>query len=176
MTAFEFNRLLSKIKVNDEAFLTIYNYYYPRIILHMRSKYPDISAEDVAQDFFICLLNVKSFKYIFNPKAWVYKSCVNIAKKYFIGMNRVEIEHCQLKVEDYAIENLVVTEEINNIFDILGDDLTQKIFYLYYWEGYNLREISELLNQNKSTVKQKHVRGLKRLKKKLYSTYEWFYK
>lgn len=68
----------------------------------------------------------------------------------------------------FGAEDLVETEILNDqakrVFDALGDDCTKKIFYLYYWEGYNLREIAQLLSLNISTIKQRHARGIKKIK------------
>ena len=106
------------------------------------------------------------FKYVQNPMAWVFACCDNIAKRMLIG----ESATLPLLVsENYSVsEDLVETEILNDqakrVFDALGDDCTKKIFYLYYWEGYNLREIAQLLSLNISTIKQRHARGIKKVK------------
>lgn len=95
-----------------------------------------------------------------------FACCDNIAKRMLIG----ESATLPLLVsENYSVsEDLVETEILNDqakrVFDALGDDCTKKIFYLYYWEGYNLREIAQLLSLNISTIKQRHARGIKKIK------------
>lgn len=95
-----------------------------------------------------------------------FACCDNIAKRMLIG----ESATLPLLVsENYSVsEDLVETEILNDqakrVFDALGDDCTKKIFYLYYWEGYNLREIAQLLSLNISTIKQRHARGIKKVK------------
>lgn len=129
-------------------------------------KIPDACADDVAQEFFLQLMKSHGFKYVQNPTAWVFACCDNIAKRMLIG----ESATLPLLVsENYSVsEDLVETEILNDqakrVFDALGDDCTKKIFYLYYWEGYNLREIAQLLSLNISTIKQRHARGIKKIK------------
>ena len=129
-------------------------------------KFPDACADDVAQEFFLQLMKSHGFKYVQNPTAWVFACCDNIAKRMLIG----ESATLPLLVsENYSVsEDLVETEILNDqakrVFDALGDDCTKKIFYLYYWEGYNLREIAQLLSLNISTIKQRHARGIKKIK------------
>ena len=168
MTPSEFNRLLSRIKKDEKALEKIYDFYYPRIILHIKTKYKDISGEDVAQEFFLNLINTRKFNYILKPSLWVYTSCDNIAKKYLIESVAADLEYIQVEDNSIAIiEETIIDENIKKIFKILKDDVSKKIFYMYYWQGYNLREIAELLDINASTIKQKHTRGIKKIKEKL---------
>ncbi len=165
MTPERFNKLLKRIKNDKNALETIYDFYYPRIKLHIRRKYRNISDEDIAQEFFINLLQFDNFNHIKNPTSWIYTSCDNIAKKYFIKYELIDIDSEQICDDSLPlIEEILLNDEIRKIFEILNDETSKTIFYLYYWEGYNLREIAELLKLNKSTVKQKHTRGLKKLK------------
>ena len=77
----------------------------------------------------------------------------------------------QVLQSEQILEN---KEEIENIFNNLEDETTRKIFYLYYWEAYNFREIAEILKIKVSTVKQKHRRAIKKIKEKLVSDFENF--
>lgn len=161
----EFNNFLVKIKYDKEAFITIYNYYFPRIVMHIRRKYPKVSAEDIAQDFFLNLLHIENYKYINNPTSWIYTSCDNLVKKTISKIELVDIENLQIKDDKCILNQVIMTEQMRVVFDILGDDTSKSIFYLYYWEGYNLREITDFLKLKKSTIKQKHTRGIKKLRK-----------
>lgn len=163
---FKFNLILKQCERDNKAFETLFDFYYPRIKLHVHKKFPDACADDVAQEFFLQLMKSHGFKYVQNPTAWVFACCDNIAKRMLIG----ESATLPLLVsENYSVsEDLVETEILNDqakrVFDALGDDCTKKIFYLYYWEGYNLREIAQLLSLNISTIKQRHARGIKKIK------------
>ncbi len=47
------------------------------------------------------------------------------------------------------------------------DVTEQKITEMYYWEGYKLKEIAEILGLKYSSVKQKHKRLIKKIKNSL---------
>lgn len=169
MSIEEFNRLVKQInKGNAKAFTTIYDYYYPRIVMHIASRYPKLSPRDIAQEFFLNLLQIQNFKRINNPTAWVLTSCDNIAKK-ILRIDHV-IDCAEEDIMDFLHPNIDAIEKYAEMDYIKGllkhiDSVSQEIFYLYYREGYNLREISELLEIKLATVKQKHVRGVEKLKK-----------
>ena len=164
----EFNNCLTKIKYDRNSFLKIYDYYFPRIVLHIRRKYPRASAEDIAHDFFVNLYNIKILRYVHNPTSWIYAACDNLVKKYFSKVDMIDINQCQIIDNRTILDQIEITENMKKIFDVLEDSTSKRIFYLYYWEGYNLREISEILELKKSTIKQKHARGIKKLKIFLY--------
>lgn len=168
MTKEEFNGYLKKIKYDKQSLDRVYDYFYPRIILHIKRKYPGVQPEDVAQEFFLNLLNYESKRFIYNPASWVYTSCDNIIrKKHSREVMVIELERCNLSYDELVLEDLIINESMKEIFDKINDADTKKILYFYYWEGYNLNEISILLNKNKSTIKQKHYRAIKLLKKEL---------
>lgn len=130
---FKFNLILKQCERDNKAFETLFDFYYPRIKLHIHKKFPDACADDVAQEFFLQLMKSPGFKYVQNPTAWVFACCDNIAKRMLIG----ESAKLPLLVsENYSVsEDLVETEILNDqakrVFDALGDDCTKKIFYLY---------------------------------------------
>lgn len=168
MDVIEFNILLNRALTDKEAFSTLYKYYYPRIILHIKRLYPKADAEGTAQEFFVNLLKRKSMSFVKNPASWIYASCRNIIirnysrseKEIAVAPDSFEAPFPdtlqQLNVEQ-LLENADVVERI---FASIGDETTKKIIYLYHWEGYNLREIAKLLNIKTSTVKQKYRRAI----------------
>lgn len=164
----EFNVCMRKIQTDKEALSNIYAYYYPRIILHIHRSYPKVSAEDIAQEFFLNLLKYNYCCYIKNPASWIYVSCDNLIKKKY-GQEKVciELEKCNIDSGEILIDEIIVQEDIDKVFSAIEDRETREIIYLCYWEGYSLREVAELINKNKSTVKQKHTRAIKKLKQVL---------
>ncbi len=173
MDTIKFNYLLNKSLTDKEAFSALYKYYYPRIILHIKRTYPKADAEEVAQEFFLNLLKRKSVKFVKNPVSWIYASCKNIIVK-----NHAK-ECAEISVEDNFFEKSFfscltspdfVSEfeyktQVQKIFEQIDDEDSKKIVYLYYWEAYNLREIAQLVGLKESTVRQKHRRALKKIKK-----------
>lgn len=78
---FKFNLILKQCERDNKAFETLFDFYYPRIKLHIHKKFPDACADDVAQEFFLQLMKSHGFKYVQNPTAWVFACCDNIAKR-----------------------------------------------------------------------------------------------
>ena len=54
----EFNRLLKRVCYDKEAFVRLYRFYYPRIILYIAKECPEADAEAVGQEFFIRLIKI----------------------------------------------------------------------------------------------------------------------
>ena len=48
-----FNKLLKKIETDEKAFDELYDFYYKRIIFHLKGRFGEELSEDVAQEFFI---------------------------------------------------------------------------------------------------------------------------
>ncbi len=169
MDVVEFNLMLKGLANDNKAFEALYDFYFTRIIIHIRRKFPDASADDVAQEFFLQLIKTTKFRYVKSPTAWVFACCDNIAKRMLMGgIPSVPLfapENYSLSENFMEIEML--DDEMKHVFDMLGDECTKKIFYLYYWEGYNLREIAKILSLKPNTVKQRHARAINKLKNNL---------
>ncbi len=166
MTPREFNICLRKIKTNIKAFNRLYNYYFPKIVVHIYVIYKNKSlSEDIAQDFFVKLLETQKFYYIKFPNAWVYTVAENIAKN-IIAKEKInltepidDIQACAY--DTYAYELFGdYWEKLNQL-----DELTRKIMIMRIFEGYRYQEIAHLMNMKVDTVRQKYSRGIKKLKK-----------
>ncbi len=160
----KFNSLIKKISFDESAFEDIYKFYFPRIQLFIGRKYNDYRlGEDIAQEFFMKLGSLNIDKKIENPIAWVYKVCDNLAKdklkKEILASEIIDNLCCESLEGNYIFHN-----ELNEYLSQLNEK-TKKIIYLVYWEGYKLKEISQIMNINYVTVRQLHSRGLKKLKK-----------
>ena len=148
MTAREFNAFLKKMHSDSHAIEDIYIFYYPRIVKRISEKYGYILAEDVAQEFFLKLIqSCDKQAYVEYPTSWVYTCAENIAKRKI---------HCDSKYT-YLLQETVAAKKddiINKVFaeDILG--------FLY-----NQTEISNILKLTHSNVRQIHSRAIKKLKK-----------
>ena len=159
-----FNRCLKNIH-NELYFKKLYDYYYRRIVLHINNKYHmgDL-AEDVAQECFISLLNLKDIKYIEHYTSWLYKICDNLALR-------------KLNIENLEKQKIVVTEPPSigvSKFELFGefqrdieclDSITQEIFYYHYVESYSFKEIADIIEISYDSVRQKHHRALEELRK-----------
>lgn len=129
-----------------------------RIAYQNLCNYTD--AEDVVQEVFLSLLkSSKSFESKEHLKAWLIKvtvnKCIDIRKSFF-RKNTVPLDD---QIISYTDKESSVMEEI---FKLPKD--YRNIIYLYYYEGYTVKEIAEILGKNQNTVNSKLQRGRKKLK------------
>lgn len=164
MDVSRFNRLLQQIKYDKRAITEIYEEYYPRMILHLRRKFGKlISAEDVAHEVFLLLMSLERISEVEFPASWLYKLADNKA------VDRIRLEHNELQLsENYADpfdpDELIIREDAKKALKRL-DKESQMILYLHVWEGYNYKEISDLLQIGYANVRTKASRAFKSLKK-----------
>lgn len=121
-------------------------------------------AEDILQEVFLSLL--KSGKQEFSDKehlkAWLIKvavnKCINFRKSFWI-QKTVPLEE----------QIITYTEEESNVMDEVMKlpPEYRNIIYLYYYEGYSIKEIAELLGKNQNTINSKLQRGRKKLRAEL---------
>ena len=117
-------------------------------------------SEDVTQEVFIKLINnlenLNNQKHI---KAWLIKVTINLSKDYnksFWNKNTTSIDE-ELKYFDK--ENQNVLKELSKL-----SYEYRNIIYLYYYQGYKIKEISEILSMNQNTVSSYLTRARKELK------------
>lgn len=166
MTSREFNRHLNRITTDEKSLEHIYDYYYGRIVVHIKSNFSqgDSFATDVAQEFFLYLINGKPKPHVDYPTAWVYKCCDNIALK-ILKSQDVFVELNENIVADTCptpIDTNLYGEFEAIIRDL--DETTQKIIRLIYIDDYSYKEIAKILGIKYGTVRQKHSRAIKKLK------------
>lgn len=168
-----FNRLLNTINKDEKSFDIIYNFYYGKIVNYLLDKYGKEIAENVAQDFFLKLLRQnKDFDYINYPTAWVYACCRNLAKNKVLKTYS-EIELTDIS-EDFDYDDCVDeikfdnnSEKVLDLYDGLKqlDYSSKRLIYLHYWLGYGLDEIAKIFHINYATLRQRHKRLIKKIKK-----------
>jgi RNA polymerase sigma-70 factor (ECF subfamily) len=164
-----FNQLLKKIRKNRDALTKIYNYFYPLIVIHInRSFRGKLDGNDIAQQFFLKLLDMEIKEYINHPASWVYRISEYIAIGFLRKQNRRKTAETQAAIRDeiYAPDETYTIENTKEILDCL-DEKHRKIMYLHYWEGYTLIEISNDMNINYSTLKSMHTRAKNVLREKI---------
>ena len=165
----EFNIHLKKLKTSGESIEELYKYYYKRIVLHIGCKFSEDIAEDVAQEFFNNLVNAKNeYEYVEFPTAWVYKCSENIAKRKLQKENIYAELTEEIACEEVADEDMKYGDELYGDLTLAIkslDKLTQEIIKMVYVQGYSKVEVAEILNIKESTIRQKHRRGIKKIKK-----------
>ena len=166
----KFNKLLRKAKTDEKAFNELYSYYYKRIVHEITSYAGSDLAYDVAQIFFLNIIQRKKpFNFVHYPTAWVYTCCRNIAKKIIVNNEKYILDD-NVEPESLVVsDNLTIDSEwIDAVQPLVSDfdDETQKMLYLLYVKGYSLKEIAIITNIKYAAVRKRHSRVIKHLKEK----------
>lgn len=166
---------------NLTLFNEIYDQTYEKVLRYVISKCGNTSdIADIIQETYLELYQTilkRGATYINNPgafmlqlaKAKVYKH-YSLAEKLKRLLPRISPDR---EIAPPALEEVQVHEAyvnsatIREIWTLLQgqDQQVQKIFYLYYYCGLKLREISRELDLHESTVKHKLYRTLAELRK-----------
>lgn len=123
----------------------------------------DEDAADAIQDTILsCYENLKSLKYNRHFKTWMIRILINKCKDILQRKNRMictdEMPEMPFHEAEYA------SAEWAQMLEPL-DEKYRMIVLLYYMEGFNTREISEILDMKESTVKSRLQRGRKQIAK-----------
>ena len=120
------------------------------------------AAEDVVQEVFLKRMSRRDFRDIEHEKRWLIRVTVNECHSLWRKEGRrreVSLSGC-LPAADISQEERLQTEAMLASME----PETRLIFHLYYYEGYNLSEISEMLGWSMSKVKMRLKRGRDRLR------------
>ncbi|MBR4163461.1 MAG: RNA polymerase sigma factor [Solobacterium sp.] len=127
-------------------------------------------AEDVLQETLISYLHEKKeFDSDEHIKAWLLKTAINKAKNIrlsFWKRNRVSLET--------YMENIPFAQpQDRDLFAALMKlpESNRIVLHLFYYEGYSVKEISNILRISEGTVKSRMARGKEKLRKRI--TEEW---
>ena len=119
-------------------------------------------AEDVVQDVFFKLLKQKrqTFQDDEHLKAWLIRvtihQCLDYKKSFF--------RKTTVFPEDFDVPYEPEEQSLLEDLQQLTTD-ERNILYLYYYEGYTIREIATILGKRQNTVNSKLTRSRKKLKK-----------
>lgn len=119
-------------------------------------------ADDVTQNVLLQLYKTnKAFETEAHLKNWLMRITVNQCKNLFRSPWR---KHENL--EDYANTLIFQEEDSKELFRlVMGMDQKYRVtLLLYYYEGYSIREIAQIMNVPEKTVSTRLSRGRKILK------------
>lgn len=147
------NDLFTKI------YLNYYNIVYRVAYNYTLNRY---DSEDIVQQTFAKLYkNISKFQSVNeDTKSWLLRVTINESKNYLLSSWKRKND---LK-ED--LEIFGIKENESTLFYDLKK-IPQKyriVLYLYYFEGYNIKEISKILKITESNTKQRLKRGKEKLK------------
>lgn len=127
-------------------------------------------AEDILQDTLIKYMQqAPEFANKDHEKAWLLKVAANL------GKNR--IKYNKTRDADEINENLIAEdrEDLSFVWEAVKELPVnyREAIHLYYYEGYDTKQISHILQKNESTVRSELKRGRDRLKKILKEAYDF---
>lgn len=152
--------------MNDEKFEKVYD-LYKLDVYRLAYSYTQCSsdAEDITQKVFVKLY--RNFQKVNNgdEKFWLIKvtsnECKNFKKSFWIR-KRKNVSSEDLNFKEDEKDFLILYSSLKKI-----PEKYRICIHLYYFYGYNLNEISTLLNLNVNTVKTRIKRSKEFLKKEM---------
>ena len=150
---------IKRAKKGDiEAFIKLmdinktYMYKVAKSILNNNEDIADAIQETILS----CYKNIEKLKEIKYFKTWMTRILINKCND-VIRANKNIIYIEQEKEEGYS-ENIEQSVSLRECFDRLKPDY-KIVMIMYYDQGFNSKEISEILNINESTVRTRMARG-----------------
>lgn len=150
----------------EKVFLEIYNMYVDDIFrLCFTYLKNETDTEDAVQEVFMKLLKYKgTFENKEHAKAWLVVTASNYCKDY--------LKHWWRKrknIDDYAetigTDKIQIDETMELIMNL--PDKYKTTIYLYYYEGYNSRQIAKMLHKPEGTIRSYLSSARKMLKDEL---------
>ena len=118
-------------------------------------------AQDAIQDTFCRYLEKKpEFRDEEHEKAWLIRVATNICR----DMIRFRLRHPKVDIDE--IENtLVAPEQKETLKELFALPVKQKtVIYLHYVEGYQIKEIADILGITEGAVKTRLLRGREQMR------------
>jgi len=127
----------------------------------------EMDAEDVLQMSFVKIFkNLKQYQYKSTPGAWIKRiiinNCIDFLKKrkmYFEEItDRIDVSKEEEEEPDYNVN--IVKEAVNEL--ALG---YRAVFTLYAFEGYDHKEIAEIMGTSEANSKSQYSRAKQHVKR-----------
>lgn len=115
-------------------------------------------SEDIVQDVFMAMLKKMPFKTEEYLKAWLIRVAINKSKNYLKSMRKKVLALDEnIKVPTYTHEDGL--EEIT-----LLPEFDRNAIYLYYYEGYSIKEIAKITGKSANSINIRLCRAREKLK------------
>lgn len=135
---------------------------YSNMIMQVayQNSFNKSDSEDITQEVFIRLMkNLDNIDTKEHLKAWLIRVTINLSKDYnksFWNRNTTAIVE---DIKSFSEESQEILTEISKL-----KPKHRNIIYLYYYQGYKINEIAEILSMNENTVSSTLTRARKELK------------
>jgi RNA polymerase sigma factor (sigma-70 family) len=170
-----------------EKYKILWEYYYPRLMVYIKSfrKIPEYERPDVVSDILLKVSgNLQKYSRLYSLSTWVY----NIAKHYALDLYRktgklpqsVSVENIDAQAdsgreqEDFAdaLAHKDAAERCRQCINSLNEK-DKRLIFLRYYEGLNAKEISVVEGISHSAVRQRLMAVKARVKNLLGEDYEY---
>ena len=144
---------------------------YSKMIVRLAFTYTKslCDAEDIAQDVFVSLIEKnKTFENSEHEKAWLIRVTVNKSKNFVKSSwvkKTVPIDEAMTKTTEEKSDDIL--EEVLKM-----PEKYRTVIHLFYYEGYQINEIAEILGKSTGTIGTWLSRGRKILKERLEGGFE----
>lgn len=123
-------------------------------------------SKDVMQNVFLRYFkHQQEFKSEEHIKAWLIRVAVNESKRYLKINNRSESVPLEEVANTLFAENKRDRDIFSQVMSL--DEKYRTVILLYYYEGYDIKEIAHILKRNSATVRTQLSRARELLKSKI---------
>lgn len=148
----------------NKEFEVIFKKYYVDIYkFSFNYTHNKEDSEDILQKVFYKLLINKKImkKKDYEVKKWLFRVCIN--ELHDLNRKLKNKEFCEIN------DNIPEITKDSNLLEIIFKlpPIYRNTLYLYYYVGYDVKEISEIINKSISAVKMQLSRGKEMLKKEM---------
>lgn len=151
----------------DEEYIRLFNLFKNdmyRLAFSYTKNYSD--SDDIVQSVFIKLYkNFNKFDDDTSIKKWLTKVTINECKTLFLSAWKKKVFPMTDNEENITTYKKQSTSYIDSLFQL--PKKYRIVLFLFYYEDYKIKEISEILNLNESTVKTRLSRARSLLKEVL---------
>ena len=126
------------------------------------TRLPPADAEDVVQEVFLKLMTAHPhFRDEGHEKAWLIRATLNRASDVRMAAerNNLPLDEVELPAQEDVPQLLSAVQALPSKYSA--------VIHLFYYEGYSIKEISEILKLPASTVGTRLSRGREKLKELL---------
>lgn len=135
---------------------------------YCKNKY---DAEDIVQNVFMKLIQSEvEFQDELHIRKWLVKVTVNECKNLWKSFWRKKVT----SIDDIEEKPEFTTDDKSELFDAVMN-LPSKyriVVHLYYYEGYSVKEISEITGIKETTIQTRLMRARKELKEQLKEVWQ----
>ena len=138
----------------------VYDYSDMLIRIAFQNTKSMVNAEDMVQDVLIKLINHNGrFENEEHVKAWLIRVLINRCRDFQRSAWMKRMVPLREEIDVLAPQHQKVMEEI---FQLKPED--RNIIFLFYYEGYAIKEIAQMIGMKDNTVSSRLVRARKKLK------------